>query len=141
MNENIDVIHHKRRIQKRKPFALIGNEIDGRLSCPHNYNFKSFTDLRKRLPVILESIKGEGEWTFDLYQVPKDYKIWHRWGYFKYPNRGVKLFTYSYMNLPIKAVEFYKREVSFVGTRMGGYSSSNDKLEIEISRLILEYRS
>jgi len=115
MKDNVEIRKHKRTIEKRRPFVLIGNEIDGRVFGPLMYNFKSFADLKKRLPEILISIKGEGEWIFELYQVEKDYKIWHRYGYYQYPNRGKRVFKYSYMNCPLKAVEINKTEIILFG--------------------------
>lgn len=113
--DNVEVSTYKRTIKRNQPFLLLGNEIDGRIFCDQLYQFKNFLELREKLPFILPSIKGEGEWCFELYQVPKDYRIWHRYGYYKYPNRGTKLLTYNYLNLTIREVVFKKKEFLFVG--------------------------
>ena len=131
---------YKKRLHRYRPFILLGNEIDGRVNCELFYTFNSFTALKKRLPEILVQIKGEGEWAFELYQVPKDYKIWHRWGYYKYPNRGIKLLTYSYMNLPLKTVEFFKKEITLVGAWTDTYSRKNNEIEIEITRRLWDWK-
>jgi hypothetical protein len=131
---------YKKRLYRNRPFLLLGNQVDGRLFCNDQYTFKNLSDLKTNLPEVVSNIKGEGEWVFELFQVPKDYKIWHRWGYYKYPNRGTKLFSYSYMSFPIKTVEFFENEISFVGTRLYDFSSSEDKIELVINRLIWEWK-
>ena len=133
-------IRYKKRLYRYRPFILLGNEIDGRVNSELFYTFKNLKALKKRLPEILVHIKGEGEWIFDLYQVPNGYKIWHRWGYFKYPNRGTKILTYSYMNLPLKAVEFYKKEITFVTAWKDNYSRYNNEMKIEIIRLFWDWK-
>lgn len=131
---------YKKRLHRYHPFILIGNEIDGRVNCRLLYTFKNLTALKKRLPETLVQIKGEGEWIFELYQVPKNYRIWHRWGYYKYPNRGTKLLAYSYMNLPMKNVQFYKKEISFMGAEINNYRSSKAEIDVEISRLNWDWK-
>ncbi|MEX0723905.1 MAG: hypothetical protein WD053_08510 [Gracilimonas sp.] len=131
---------YKKRIHRNRPFLLLGNEIDGRLFSDKKYFFKNLSELKKNLPETLTQIKGEGEWAFELYQVPSDYKIWHRWGYYKYPSCGIKLFKYDYMSLPIHDVEFHEKEITFVGARVDDFGKSENKIKLKISRLIWEYK-
>ena len=131
---------YKKRLHRYRPFILLGNEIDGRVNCELFYTFNNLTSLKKSLPDILVQIKGEGEWVFELYQVPKEYKIWHRWGYYKYPNRGTKLLKYSYMNLPMVAVRFYENEINFVGAWKDKYARYSGEMKIEINRLFWDWK-
>lgn len=130
---------YKKRIHRNRPFLLIGNHIDGRLFCDNLYKFETLTDLIENLKKVIFKIKGEGEWVFELYQVPKDYKIWFRWGYFKYPSRGIKLFTYSYMNLPIQVIEFKQNEISFIGSREDDFNLFTANEEKQISRVVWDW--
>ena len=131
---------YKKRLHRNRPFLLLGNQIDGQLFCDLKYYFKNLSELKKKLPETLAQIKGEGEWAFELYQVPKDHKIWHRWRYYKYPSRGTTLFRYDYMSLPIQAVEFSRNEISFVGARIDDFGFSKDEVEIEVSRLVWKWK-
>ena len=131
---------YKKRLHRNRPFLLLGNEVDGRLFCDKKYYFKSLLDLKKNLQEVLAQINGEGEWVFELYQVPKEHKIWNRWGYYQYPSRGVKLFRYDYMSLPIKAVEFSTNEFSFVGARKDDFGFSDEDFEVEIDRISWEWK-
>lgn len=134
---------YKKRLHRNRPFILIGNEIDGRIDCKLFYLFENLKALKETLPEILVQIKGEGEWVFELYQVPGDYKIRHRWGYYRYPNHGIKILEHSYMNLPIKAVQFRDHEISFIGAMKSDedynrYVKSN--VEVEINRITWKWK-
>lgn len=130
---------YKKRIHRNRPFLLIGNQIDGRLFCDELCTFETLSDLKENLEMTISNIKGEGEWTFELYQVPKNYRIWFRWGYFKYPSRGIKLFTYSYMSLPIKVIEFKHNEISFIGSREDDFNFFTANEEKQISRVVWDW--
>lgn len=134
----IEEYKYKKRLHRNRPFLLLGNEIDGRLFCKKRFEFSNFKSLRDKLPLVIDKINGEGEWAFDLYQVPKDYRIWNRYGYYQYPNRGTKLFTFDYMNLPIKSVKFDEREITFIGTGIDNYSSTEPEIDVEINRVFWE---
>lgn len=134
---------YKKRLNRYRPFLLLGNQIDGRLFCDKVFEFKNLKDLRERLPNALFQIKGEGEWDFELYQVPKEYKIYFRLGYYRYPNRGTKLFRYDYMNLPIKAVEFHDHEISFIGAMKceeDRIKYVGSDIEVEINRIFWDWK-
>lgn len=139
--DKIEVRKHRRTLDRNKPFVLIGNEIDGRLFCHTHFDFKNFEELKERLPKVMKAIKGEGEWAFDLYQVPNEYKIWHRWGYYSYPNRGKKLLTYDYCKVPIKAVEVDKREIKILGSYTLKQEINNECKKIEVKTIQLNWKS
>lgn len=133
----IEVNFHKRSIHKKKPFVLIGNEIDGRLFCDTLMEFKNFTELKEKLPKVIKKIKGEGEWAFELYQVDKSCKIWHRWGYYKYPNRGKKIFRYDYCDAPIETVEFDDNEMLIFGVNQDSRGIRTQGISFTVSKINL----
>lgn len=132
---------YKKRLHRDRPFVLLGNELDGRVFCDKVIEFQNFADLKERLPKLLKNIRGEGEWRFELYQVPTDYKIWHRHGYYRYPNRGTKLFTYSYMGPKIRELVFNDDEIVFVTGNCIEMGSFDDELEIELIRVEYSWAS
>jgi len=131
---------YKKRLHRNRPFILIGNNIDGTIWTSMNYHYKNLTDLEQYLYSNLSEIKAEGEWKFDLYQVPKDYKIYYRLGRFKYPNRGTKLLSYSYMNLPILDVVFDKKEISLIGAERDFFNNYEHDVLVEVNRLIWDWK-
>ena len=116
--DEIIISKHRRTLERGTPFVFIGNEIDGQLFCQTVYEFKNFEELRERLPDILKSIEGEGEWAFDLYQVPEEFKVWRRWGYYRYPNRGKSILKHSYMNYAINAVVINEEKILLSGDHL-----------------------
>jgi hypothetical protein len=93
--------HTKRRFSKFDRFSkflLAGNNIDGRVNVWTEV-FQNFEEVKIRLPEIYANLEYEGEWDTSLYQVPDEFRIHHRWGYYKYPNRGRLVFNYSYMDV------------------------------------------
>lgn len=103
-----------RKIDTNKKFIIIGNNIDGLV----NFNFQeyeSFKQLTCSLENVLKSIKGIDEWDINIYQVPFNYKIIHRYGYYKLPNPGKHILRHSYMNEPIVKVFIEKDYLVFIG--------------------------
>ena len=138
-NIKVEITKHQRTLEREKPFVLIGNEIDGRLFCPHIYDFKNFSDLKKRLSDILKSIRGEGEWAFDLYQVEADYKIWHRYGYYKYPHRRKFIFKYDYCHKPIKKVIIGTNKIEMIGIYVFNQYKDDREFWFEFRRFHLDW--
>lgn len=95
----------KRVINPNATFILVGNRIDGFLDFQF-HEFSSFEDVKKNLFDILSKIECNGEWEIKLYQVSKNYKIKRSYGYFKIPYRGKLIYTYSYMDCPIRQIIF-----------------------------------
>lgn len=129
---------YKKKISRYRPFLLLGNAIDGRVLSKTNFEFNSLTDLKRNLPDALKSIRGEGEWVYELYQVPKNYKIWSRWGYYQYPNRGTKILTYNYHTPKIETVEFKDKELICMGVDNFSYPDvypSTVSVDLKIVRL------
>lgn len=116
--DEIKIRKYQRTLERDMPFVFIGNEIDGRLFCQDFHEFENFEELKEKLPDILKSIKGEGEWAFDLYQVPDNYRIWNRWGYYSYPNRGKSVLKHSYMNYSINAVVINQVNIFLAGDHL-----------------------
>jgi len=131
---------YKKRLHRKRPFILIGNNIDGRIWSQMSYHYKNLAELEQNLYSNLSEIKAEGEWRFDLYQVPKDHKIYFRLGRFKYPDRGTKLLSYSYMNLPILSVQFRKKEISLIGADRDFFNHYEHDVLVEVHRLIWDWK-
>lgn len=100
----------KKRLDKKSSFLLIGNKIDGAIYSDKLIQFKSFNDLKSRIFVELNKIKATGEWDFTLYQVPADYRIFHKNGYYKYLDRGQLIYSYNYLKPKIFDFEFIERK-------------------------------
>lgn len=142
LNDRITISKNIRTLERDKPFVFIGNEIDGRLFCQRFYEFENFKELGERLPEILKLIKGEGEWAFDLYQVPDNYSIWRRWGYYRYPNKGKSVLTHSYMNHSINAVVIKEEKISLAGEYLFFENSvSSPKKFIEVRQIEINWKS
>ena len=131
---------YKKRLRRNRPFLLLGNNIDGRIWSPTFYKYNNLSELENNLFRNLSEIEAEGEWKFDLYQVPKDYKIYYRLGRFKYPNHGTKLLSYSYMNLPIIDVVFHKKEISLIGAERDFFNNYEHDVLVEVNRLIWDWK-
>jgi hypothetical protein len=102
------------KINKAAKFILIGNNIDGFVEF--NFcEFKNFKTVEEELPVILFSLKACGEWDIKLYQVEDSYEIVRKYGYYKYPKKGKLIYTHSYMDSPIKDVQFRTKSIIFIG--------------------------
>jgi hypothetical protein len=84
-----------RTIDRKSNFALIGNNIDGRVN--HRLTvFNDFSEVIDKLPKILSGIEGVGEWSLTLYQIPNDFKIRHLYGYYRVPYRGKSIIEVGY---------------------------------------------
>lgn len=79
-------------------FILIGNKIDGYVSFRFQ-EFKNYEEAMREMPKIFQAIECAGEWNLEFYQVPNDYKLHKRWGYYAVPNKGKLVFSYSYMDV------------------------------------------
>lgn len=133
--ENIYYRKYKKQFKRYSPFLLLGNEIDGKILCEKKYDFRSYSELKKRIPKILTEIEGEGEWVFELYQVENDYRIWHRWGYYRYPNKGRKIFKYDYCDLPLREVIFARKEILLIGSAFSCDNYPNRTFDISIQKI------
>ena len=133
----------KRKIDQNSKFILIGNNIDGSVNFEFS-EFDCFEQVKEKLPQILFNIKGYGEWNLSLYQVDNEYKITKKYGYYKYPKKGKLLFSHTYMNLPIKDIQFKNNEIIFIGCQLDVEENWNTEevffekdLMIEVTKLIL----
>jgi len=79
-------------------FALIGNDIDGFINIDI-VKFENFEEVKENLPLMINSLKFEGEWNLSLYQIPNDFKIKHLYGYYRVPKKGKLILELSYMNI------------------------------------------
>ena len=77
-------------------FALIGNNIDGRVNVGV-MDFANYLEAISILPGVFSDLKFEGEWNLSFYQVPDDFKIKHLYGYYKVPKKGRRVFDFGYM--------------------------------------------
>lgn len=105
----------KRTINKNSTFLLIGNNIDGMVDFKFR-EFENFKELSTELLGILSNLKCCGEWDINLYQVKKPYRIWRKYGYYKYPSNGKLILRHSYMDWPIKEIKFNNKEIIFIGS-------------------------
>lgn len=97
IQHTVNTKHSKfRRFDRFSKFVLIGNNIDGRVNV-WTEEFQNFEEVKQSLPKIFQELDFEGEWTLKLYQVPDNYTIHHRYGYYKVPSRGKLVLEYSYM--------------------------------------------
>jgi len=112
MNHNFDEKTVTRTINPESRFVLIGNKIDGSI----NFNihiFKNFSEVKENLESILLGIEGNGEWDVILYQIKENFKINYQYGYYRVPNYGKKIFTYSYMHGNLKQIIFKPNMIIF----------------------------
>lgn len=78
-------------------FVLIGNNIDGYVNVDVE-EFLDFHAATKRLPEIFKTLDFAGEWNVSFYQVPNNWKIALKYGYYKVPKMGKKVFSFGYMH-------------------------------------------
>lgn len=91
------IISHFRGFNRYSKFILIGNEIDGFLRFDKEI-FNSYEEVKEGLPQIINQLEAGGEWALELYQVPENFRIWRKYGYYEVPSRGRRVFKLSYMN-------------------------------------------
>ena len=108
---------YKRRLDISSKFLLLGNNIDGYVSVK-KIEFENFENLKEKLPEILIKLECNGEWNVSLYQITKPYKIIKKYGYFITPSHGKLIFAHSYMDYPIKAINFLQNKIQLVGSTM-----------------------
>lgn len=97
---NFHLTTHKRkfsRFDRFSRFVLIGNDIDGSVNVDIE-EFEDYEEVKEKLPTIFENLWFEGEWNLHLYQVPKNWKINYKYGYYRVPNKGKMVFEFSYMH-------------------------------------------
>ena len=92
---------------------MIGNNIDGFVDIDV-IEFQNFKDLKSRLPKLLYNIECAGEWNIRLYQITKPYKIIKKYGYFKTPSHGKFILEHSYMDYPIKLMQFLPNKIHII---------------------------
>ena len=131
---------YKKRIIRHRPFLLLGNVIDGRILSGTLFKYNNLKELKRSLPKDLITIQAEGEWYFELYQVPKDYKIYYRRARYQYPERGTKIFFYDYHSPRIKSVEFKKNKLITTGIDNFTYKNIYPSVvDVEFNLVELEY--
>lgn len=91
------IISHFRGFNRYSKFILIGNQIDGFLKFDKEV-FNSYEDVKEWLPQIIHELEAGGEWALELYQVPDNFRIWRKYGYYEVPSRGRRVFNLTYMN-------------------------------------------
>ena len=104
---------YKRRIDFDAKFLLLGNNIDGFVDIKME-EFENFEDLKSRLPQLLFDIECWGEWKLALYQITKPFRIIRKYGYFKTPSRGKLILEYTYMDYPLRSIEFLPNKIQMV---------------------------
>jgi hypothetical protein len=92
---------------------LVGNNIDGFVGIDL-VEFENFEDLKSRLPLLLYNLECRSEWNVKLYQITKPYKILKKYGYYKTPSHGELLLEYSYMDHPIKSLQFLPNKIQMI---------------------------
>lgn len=101
---------YKRTIQQNLSFLLLGNNIDGYVNV-QNVLFTNYADVILRLPKILYNLECSGEWDLKLYQIKDGYQIVKKYGYYKVPKRGKLIYQHSYMDYPVKQMNFFKTKI------------------------------
>ena len=127
---------YKRRIDIGSKFLLIGNNIDGYVNIDIK-EFQNFNELRSILPLLLSNLECSGEWNVKLFQITKPYKIIKKYGYFKTPSHGKLILEHSYMDYPIKSINFLPNKIQIVGSALEvienwNATSNEDYLNYEI---------
>ncbi len=84
------------RFNRFSKFILIGNDIDGRVNVATE-TFQNYEEVKMKLPAIFKNLEFEGEWSLKLYQVPDNYSIQTKYGYYIIPSKGKLVLDYSYM--------------------------------------------
>lgn len=79
------IICHFRGFNRYSKFILIGNQIDGFLKFDKEV-FNSYEDFKEWLPLIINQLEAGGEWALELYQVPDNFRIWRKYGYYEVPS-------------------------------------------------------
>jgi len=105
----------RRMINKNSTFVMIGNNIDGSVDFDFR-EFQNFKELSTDLLGIFSNLKCCGEWDINLYQVKKPYRIWQKYGYYRYPSNGKLILRHSYMDCPVKEIKFNDKEIIFIGS-------------------------
>lgn len=108
-----------RKINYSSRFILIGNNVDGHIDFDY-HEFEDFEDLKENLRNILVNLYGVGEWKIDLYQTTKPFTIRKKYGYYKYPSKGKLIYSYSYMDCPIKFINFKYDQIVIMGLEHSG---------------------
>lgn len=121
-------IVQRRKIDITSKFILIGNAINGAIDFDMEI-FNDFHDVMLRFPSILKNIKGSGEWDVKLFQVPDHYRITCQKGIYKKPNYGRIIYTYSYMDKPVREVTFRKNEMIILHAHLHSWKNQHTKNE------------
>jgi len=132
----------KRLLNKNATFIMIGNNIDGMVDFDFR-EFKDFEELSCELLNILSNLECCGEWDISLYQVKAPYRIWKKYGYYKYPSNGKLILTHSYMDWPVREIKFKHKEIIFIGSLLDVSENWNEPeleflqydLSIEITKV------
>lgn len=132
----------KKIINPNAKFILLGNRIDGYLSFNFQ-EFKDFNEVKEKLFDILYGIECGGEWDISLYQVREDYKIKYKYGYYKVPDKGKKIYSHSYMDHAVSQITFTENSMIIYGTYMDywenwiieGEEFENYELDISILKI------
>jgi len=134
---------YKRRIDPNSTFIVIANPIDGFISFDTE-EFNNFESLSKNLLSILLNLECCGEWDLKVYQTKKPYKIFKKYGYYKYPSNGKLIFKHSYMDLPVKNINFKKDLIEIIGSEIevkeNWENEHDDFLDYEIDLEIIKIK-
>jgi hypothetical protein len=128
---------YKRRIDISSKFLLIGNNIDGYVNI-NKIEFDDFVSLKEKLTEILIKLECNGEWNVSLYQISKQYKIIKKHGYYMVPSHGKLILEHSYMDYPIKSINFLPNKIQIISSCLEvienwNATSNEDFLNYEIN--------
>lgn len=105
---------------------MVGNNIDGFVAIDIE-EFQNFEDLKSRLPLLLSNLECRGEWDVKLYQITKPYRILKKYGYYKIPSHGKLLLEYSYMDHPIRSINFWPNKIQMICSSLAVIENWNAK--------------
>jgi len=107
INYSIELKQKKfRGFDRFSKFILIGNNIDGWVDIDI-IKFDTFQEVIENMPSLLENFTCDGEWNLTFYQVPENYKILKRYGYYNYPSNGKVVFELTYDRFPLQRIKVY----------------------------------
>ena len=93
-------------INRFSKILVIGNNIDGYISLGVE-EFQNWEDFMQRFPDMYRHISFEGEWSLNIYQVPDDFKIKLKHGYYKVPNKGKMIADIGYMEIAGEQMDLF----------------------------------
>lgn len=85
-----------RNFNRFSTFLLIGNNLGGYINVKI-VEFKSFEEVIKRFPRIINDLAFYGKWDLCLYQVPKEYQLIEKPRSYKIPKNGERIFKLDHV--------------------------------------------